>query len=255
MRPAGLVLEVCLESVADVLAAQAGGADRVELCADLVEGGTTPSAGTIRLAVQEARIPVMVMIRPRGGDFLYSDLELAVMLEDIRFARDCEAHGVVCGALTADGRIDVARTARLVEAARPLRVTFHRAFDMTRDPRAALATLIDLGVDRVLTSGQQAAAPQGLGLIRQLIEEAGDRIVVMPGAGIEEHNIREVAAQTGATELHFAAFAKNESGMTYRNPRPGMSAGPAPGEFERQATDVERVRRFVAAAREVPGGA
>ena len=242
-----LLLEVCLESVADVLAAQEGGADRVELCGDLVEGGTTPSVGAVRLAKERASIPVMAMIRPRGGDFLYSDLEFDVMLRDVGAAKEAGADGVVFGVLTADGDLDGERMARLVAAAHPMGVTCHRAFDMTRDPGEALETLIELGVDRVLTSGQERSVPEGLALIGELVQQAGDRIIVMPGAGIEEDNIREVAERTGAKELHFAAFAKGESGMRYRNPRPDMSAGPAPGEYELQFTDPERVRRFVVA--------
>lgn len=243
------LLEVCLESLADVLAAEAGGADRVELCADLVEGGITPSFGTVRLCKQKAHIPVMAMVRPRGGDFLYSDLEYEVMLADIAALKQAGADGVVFGVLTADGVIDRERTARLVAAARPMGVTFHRAFDMTRDAGEALATLVELGVDRVLTSGREASVPQGLGLLRQLVEQAGDRIVVMPGAGVREHNIAEVHRATGAKELHFTAFAKGESGMRYRNPKPYMGAGQAPGEYELQFTDAAVVRRFVAAVR------
>lgn len=249
MSPALPVLEVCLESVADVLAAEAGGADRVELCADLVEGGITPSLGTLRLARQRARIPIMAMIRPRGGDFLYSELEFEVMLADIEAAKTAGADGVVFGVLTADGDIDAARTARLLRAARPLQVTFHRAFDMSRDVHAALETLIDLGIDRVLTSGGEASVPQGLPILKRLIGQAGDRIVVMPGAGIDEHNIAEVRRQTGARELHFTAFAKAGSGMQYRNPRPYMGAGAAPGEYELQFTDAAVVQRHVAAVR------
>lgn len=243
------LIEVCLESVADVLAAQQAGADRVELCADLVEGGITPSIGSIELATQRASIPVMAMIRPRGGDFLYSQLEFEVMLADVAAARRAGAAGVVFGVLTADGEVDRERTARLLDAARPMRVTFHRAFDMAREPMAALATLIELGVDRVLSSGREAAAPAGLPLLRRLVEAAGDRIVVMPGAGIDAANIAEVHRATGARELHFAAFAKAASGMRYRNPAPRMGAGPAPGEFELQFTDADAVRRCIAAVR------
>lgn len=243
------LVEVCLESVEDVLAAEAGGADRAELCANLVEGGTTPSSGTIRLAKERARIPIMVMIRPRGGDFLYSDVEMDVMRSDIEAAKRDGADGVVFGCLRQDGTIDEHRTRDLVEAARPMPVTFHRAFDMSRDPLQSLETLIELGVDRVLTSGQESAVPLGLSLLRDLVQRAGDRIIVMPGAGIEADNIREVAAVTGAKELHFAAFCKTESGMSFRNPRPAMSAGPAPGEFELQSTDRDLVARFVQALR------
>ncbi|MEM7200056.1 MAG: copper homeostasis protein CutC [Planctomycetota bacterium] len=247
MNPPKVLLEVCVGSAAGVLAAAAGGADRAELCADLVEGGITPSAGEIELAVERAPIPVMAMVRPRGGDFLYTDLEYDIMVRDVQAARDRGAAGVVFGVLDAEGAIDRERTARLAEAARPLQVTFHRAFDMAQDPNAALETLAELGIDRVLTSGQEAGAPAGLPLLRRLVEQAGDRVIVMPGAGIDASNIRAVAAETGARELHFAALADIESPMRFRNPRPAMGAGPAPGEFERQVTDPELVRRAVAA--------
>jgi copper homeostasis protein len=246
-----LTLEVCTESVADVLAAQAGGADRAELCADLVEGGTTPSAGAIALAVQRAAIPVMVMVRPRGGDFLYDELELEVMARDIDVARRAGAQGVVLGCLTADAEVDAVQTERLVAAARPMEVTFHRAFDMVRDPHAALETLIELGVDRVLTSGQQRSVADGLELVAALVARAGRRIGVMPGCGIDPSNILEVAARTGARELHFTAFASRGSGMVFRNPRPLMGAGPAPGEYERRGTDQAEVRRHVDALGEL----
>jgi copper homeostasis protein len=241
------LLEVCVESVADVLRAELGGADRVELCADLVEGGITPSLGSIRLAVERARIPVMVMVRPRGGDFLYDDIELEVMLRDVAAIKEVAAAGVVFGCLTPDGEVDRERAARLADAARPLGVTFHRAFDMARDPRQALETLIELGVDRVLTSGQEPSVPEGLDLLRELVAQAGQRLVVMPGAGITPENVRRVADLTRARELHFAALRPGDSRMRFRNRRPKMSAGPAPGEFELSATDPEVVRRTVAA--------
>lgn len=243
------LLEVCLESVADVIAAEQGGADRAELCAGLVAGGLTPSAATIRLAKDKARIPIMVMIRPRAGDFLYDDLEFEVMLRDVEVAKQHGADGVVFGVLTADGAIDRERTARLVDAARPIGVTFHRAFDMTRDPRRALEDLIGLGVDRVLTSGQEPSVPAGLELLAELVAQAGERIVVMPGAGIDAANIAQVAARTRARELHFTAFAHGSSRMRFRNERPFMGAGPAPGEFDLQWTDAREVRRYVDALR------
>jgi copper homeostasis protein len=243
------LIEICLESLADVLAAEAGGADRVELCADLVEGGITPSLGTIRLAKARARIPVMVMIRPRGGDFLYTQTEFDVMLADIEACKQAGADGVVFGVLTANGVVDRERTARLVAAAKPMQVTFHRAFDMTRDAGESLETLIALGVDRVLTSGREASVPEGIATLRALVQQAGERILVMPGAGINERNIAEVARTTRAKELHFAAFGRRDSGMQYRNPKPYMGASAPPGEYELQSTDVEVVRRTIAALR------
>src|SRR6266404_117614 len=157
----GVLVEACVDSIESALAAVRGGAHGIELCANLVEGGTTPSAGTLAVCRERLDIPIHVLVRPRGGDFLYTAAEFTVMLEDIRRAKQAGAEGVVTGALRAGGEIDTDRTRELIGAARPLRVTFHRAFDVCRDPAAALEALIVLGVDRVLTSGQAATAPQG----------------------------------------------------------------------------------------------
>jgi len=243
------VIEVCVESAAGALAAQEGGADRVELCANLLEGGTTPSAGTIRLARQKLTIAMNVIIRPRGGDFCYSDLEFAVMREDIALAKEVGADGVVIGILTADGDVDVARTAELVALARPLSVTFHRAFDMARDPYRALEDLIGLGIDRVLTSGQESSVLEGLDLITDLVRRAGERIIVMPGGGINERNIGKIVAQSGAREVHFAAAASVESPMRYRNARAFMGGELRPPEFALTVTDAGRVQQCMSAAR------
>ncbi|MCC7306747.1 MAG: copper homeostasis protein CutC, partial [Acidobacteria bacterium] len=164
------LLEVCVDSVESAFAAEKGGADRVELCDNLVEGGTTPSAGSIEAARERLSIKLHVIVRPRGGDFLYSDIELDVMKRDILTAKDLGADGVVIGVLNADGTIDREHTRELVEIARPMSVTFHRAFDMTREPFEAMETLIDLGIDRILTSGQEPGAEKGVELIRELVE-------------------------------------------------------------------------------------
>jgi len=212
------ILEVCVESVDGALAAQGGGADRVELCANLLEGGTTPSAGAIRHARQALHIGLHVMIRPRGGDFLYMETEFEVMKLDIENAKKAGANGVVIGMLRADGSVDEVRTRSLIELARPMSVTFHRAFDMARDPYEAMETLIMLGIDRILTSGQEISALEGLELISDLVRKAGDRIVIMPGGGITERNIRRIAERSCAAELHVAALASSEGSMRYRNP-------------------------------------
>lgn len=243
------ICEICVEGYAGAVAAEAGGAHRVELCAGLIEGGTTPSAGTISLALERLRIDTVVLVRPRGGDFLYSEEELDTMVRDVEAIRAAGAYGVATGVLTPDGRIDSRRMTRLIAAARPMSVTFHRAFDMTRDPREALENLVDLGVDRVLTSGQKRSVPEGLDLIRELVEWAGGRIVVMPGCGIREDNVRMVLEETGAHEVHFTAFRQIESGMAYRNPDPIMGATELPGEYDLQVTDPERVRELVRQAK------
>ena len=201
------ILEVCIDSVEGVIAARDGGADRVELCDNLVEGGTTPSAGTIEVARAQEGIGIMVMIRPRGGDFLYSDLEFGVMKQDIEVAKSLGADGVVLGLLNSDGTVDDGRVAELIAVARPMEVTFHRAFDMTRDLHEALESLTELGVDRILTSGGRATAPEGTPLIAELVRRAAksglEAPVIMPGCGIREHNIRELLTRTGAREVHF----------------------------------------------------
>ncbi len=241
------ICEVCVDSVSGAAAAEAGGADRIELCAGLVEGGITPSSGMMALVCERFSIDTVVLIRPRGGDFLYTGEEFEVMLRDTAAAREAGAYGVATGVLTADGRVDPERTARLIAAARPLRVTFHRAFDMTRDPRKALETLIELGVDRVLTSGRKRTVPEGLELIRELVGQAAGRISVMPGGGVRESNVRRILELTGAGEVHFTAFLSRESPMTFRNPEPFMRSTAVPGEYDRLITDPERVRDIVTA--------
>lgn len=236
-----IAVEICVDSVEGALAAQAGGAQRVELCDNLVEGGTTPSSGTIALARQRLTIGLNVIIRPRGGDFHYSALEFAVMQHDLVQAKALGADGVVIGLLNRDGSVDRERSAELVALARPLAVTFHRAFDMTCDPATALETLIDLGIDRVLTSGQAQSAPAGLERIATLVQQAKDRIIVMPGGGINEGNVRQIVQQSGVREVHLSARSTVESEMSYRNEQVHMGL-PELSEFQRKVTDVNRVR-------------
>ena len=244
-----MIFEVCIDSVEAATAAQQGGAHLVELCADLLEGGITPSAGTIQLARQRIDIGLNVIIRPRGGDFCYSDAEFEVMQRDIQVAKEVGANGVVIGILKEDGTVDEERTARLIQLARPLSVTFHRAFDMTRDPYHALETLVELGVDRILTSGQEATALEGLDLIAELVRRAGDRVIIMPGGGITERNIKKIVEVSGAKEVHFVAPATVESHMRYRNPNAFMGGELRPPEFSLTVTNPDRVRQIVAAVR------
>lgn len=240
-----ITCEVCVEGFSGAAAAEAGGGHRIELCAGLIEGGTTPSIGTLSLVLERLSIKTVVLLRPRGGDFLYTDEEFDTMLRDIEVVRDAGAYGIATGVLTFDGQIDAGRFERLIAASGSLSVTCHRAFDMTRDPIEALETLIELGVDRVLTSGQQPSVPEGVELIRELVDRAAERIVIMPGCGIEEGNVREIVEATGVSEVHFTAFSHQESGMTYRNPLPFMGGVELPGEYDLQHTDPERVRSVV----------
>jgi copper homeostasis protein len=213
----GFLLEICSFNLASALIAQASGADRIELCASPAEGGVTPSPGIIRSAREQLRIPIYPIIRPRGGDFYYSDEEFRIMLRDIDYCKQVGCNGVVIGMLNADGSVDQARCARLVEAAYPLGVTFHRAFDWAANPFEALETIIQMGCERILTSGQRPTAEEGAGLIDQLVREADDRIVIMPGSGVQAANIVQLAEKTGASEFHTSARLLQASAMEYVN--------------------------------------
>ena len=244
-----LKIEICVEGIDGLVAAQNAGADRVELCASLLEGGLTPSLGTIKAALAIATIPFHVIIRPRGGDFLYSELEFDSMVEDIKAIRALGAAGVVIGCLTADGRIDEPRMKALVDAARPMAVTCHRAFDMTRDYAEAVEALIRAGVDRVLTSGQRDTAIEGADILKSTVAAADGRLVIMACGALDEANIAKVLSSTGVDELHFAALAVTKSPMRFRNEHVGMGGTALEREFEITVTDENAVRRTIAAAR------
>ena len=222
------------------------GAQRVELCADLLEGGITPSLGMIRQARTVAGIDLNVMIRPRGGDFLFNDDEFAPMQADIETAKAEGANGVVIGLLTAAGEIDVDRTRELVALARPLSVTFHRAFDAAAEPFRALETLIELGVDRVLTSGQEPTVLEGLPLIVELMKRAGDRIVIMPGGGITARNVERIVAAARPREIHFAALEPVHSAMRFRRAHVFMGGELRPPEYDRLDTSQALIRSMIA---------
>jgi copper homeostasis protein len=245
---ATVIYEICVDSVAGVRAAKAAGAHRVELCADLLEGGLTPSRGMIRQAHTVSGIGLQVIIRPRGGDFLYDDDEFAVMLADIDTARAEGADGVVIGLLTADGEVDAPRTRELIAKARPLSVTFHRAFDMTRDPFKAFETLISLGVDRILTSGQEASVLEGLPLITELVRRAGDKVIIMPGGGITARNAARIIAEARPREMHFAALEPETGGMRFRRHHVYMGGELRAPEYDRLVTSAETIRAVMAKA-------
>lgn len=251
-----ILLEACVDSIDAALNAQAGGAGRVELCADLLDGGCTPSAGTIQLARKHLQIKLNVIIRPRGGDFCYSDDEFEVMKLDIALCKQAGADGVVSGILHPDGTVDRERTAELIELARPLSVTFHRAFDMTCDPYASLDTLIELGVDRILTTGQEASALEGVDLIANLVKRAAGRVIVMPGipGSISERNLKRIVEPTGVWEIHSYAPVTLESRMVYRNPRAFMGGELRPPEYLVTTVDTARIRGLVRAANDRAAG-
>lgn len=244
MKKKPITLEICLESVDSVIAADRGGAQRVELCADLLEGGTTPSAGTIRAARENAKIAINVMIRPRGGDFLYTEAEFTSMQHDIRIAKECGADGIVLGLLRADGTVDVERTRQLVQVAHPLPVTFHRAIDVSRDLLEALEDVISTGAARVLTSGGQPSVVEGAAMVAKMIEAAKDRIIVMPGCGIRPDNVLFILETTGAHEVHIALEEETPSGMQFRKAEIPMG-GVEGREYVRFVTPEDAVRNAV----------
>ncbi len=243
-----MIFEICIDSVAGARAAREAGADRVELCAALIEGGITPSRGLIRRAREIHKIKLQVMIRPRGGDFLFNDDEFAEMEFDIDTAKSEGADGVVIGLLMPDGRIDVERSRALIERAKPLSITFHRAFDMTPDPFEALETLIGLGVDRVLTSGHEPSVLEGLPLIIELVKRAGSRIIVMPGGGITTRNIERIIAAAKPKELHFAALQLAPGGMQFRRDHVFMGGELRPPEYDRLVTTTASIKAVLAKA-------
>lgn len=214
-----IIIEIATSDFITTKSAVEGGADRIELCANLAEGGVTPSLGTIRQCCTSFnKIALYPIIRPRGGDFLYTDEEFAIMLHDAVLCKELGCEGIVIGLLHADGSIDLDRTTRLVEAVYPLGVTFHRAFDRCRDPFEAMEQLISIGCERILTSGQQPAAPDGMELIASLNKAADHRIIIMPGSGVRKDNIKELAEKTGCSEFHSSLRGKIDSGMSYRHP-------------------------------------
>ncbi|MDR2533925.1 MAG: copper homeostasis protein CutC [Tannerellaceae bacterium] len=235
------IIEICADSAKSCIEAEAGGAWRVELCAGIPEGGATPSYGEIKTARAMASLRIHVIIRPRGGDFLYSANEEMAMGYDIEMAKELGVDGFALGCLTPSGDIDERMLKRLVRLAHPLPVTFHRAFDVCRDPFNALEQIIDCGCSRILTSGQAPTAEEGIPLIAELVRRAAGRIVIMPGCGVREHNIARIEAETGATEFHTSARSVQPSLMEFRNGKVPMSA-PGVAEFDRATTD----RRLVA---------
>jgi len=239
----GFGLEVCANSFSSALAAQEGGAIRVEFCENMAEGGTTPSYGQIKLAKERLEIEVWPIIRPRGGDFLYSDDEFQIMKLDIEFCKSLGCDGIVIGMLTSNGEIDRERCAKLVELAKPLPVAFHRAFDMCNDLSVGLEQLIELGIVRILTSGGAENAFKGAPLISALIKQAANRIEIMPGAGINPQNIQEIRNITGARVFHSSARAKVESKMKFRNQLSKM--GNIEDEYQYEQTSATIVKELV----------
>ena len=212
------IIEIATSDFTTTKSAVEGGADRIELCAALTEGGTTPSLGTIKKCRENFDVDLFPIIRPRGGDFFYTDEEFEIMMADILLCKNLGCDGVVIGLLKKDGSIDVKRTEKLIQLAYPMEATFHRAFDRCKNPFEALEQLIETGCNRILTSGQQLTAPEGLDLIAQLIKAADERIIIMPGSGVRKENIKELADKTCAVEFHSSLRGKIRSKMEFIHP-------------------------------------
>lgn len=246
-----IALEICVDSVASAVSAAGAGASRIELCANLYEGGTTPSIGLLRTMLKRMSIPVHVMVRPRGGDFLYSREEKDVMESDIKSIVKAGAHGIVIGVLTPEGRVDEPVLKSIVSLAAPLPVTFHRAIDVAADPVEAIRACMRCGVARVLTSGGAPSAPEGVPTLRRMVDAANGMLSIAAGGGVNEGNAAELARASGVDELHGSLRATRASAMTHR-PRPPVPMGAATamapeGEFEIKETDPTRVAAVVSA--------
>jgi len=239
---ADILLEICCGSIDDAIQAQAGGADRVELCSAMFIGGLTPSIGTLQEVKSRLKIPVMAMVRPRGGGFCYTGAEFATMERDTEAAIEAGADGVVFGILTEDGRIDQRRTMRIRRIVGKRQAVFHRAFDVTPNPFGALEQLIDLEVTRVLTSGQKNTASEGVDLIAELIERAGRRIEILPGGGIRPYNMHEIAKRTRCGQIHMTAWSKVQDCSTHANPEISFGGALHPPEDVYDRTDARLVK-------------
>lgn len=238
-------LEVCVDSVESAINAQDAGADRVEFCDNLLEGGTTPSYGAIISARKNLNIKLHVIIRPRGGDFLYTDLEYDTMRRDIEMCGESDVDGIVSGILTPWGNIDIDRTARLFEFAYPMSTTFHRAFDMCSDPVQGLEDVITTGAERLLTSGLGNKAEDSVDQLRQLVNQSAGRIIIMPAGGIDETNVLMIVTATGAREIHLTGRSPVDGGMIFR--KQGINMGGVSGisEFSRKIADPFRIRNII----------
>lgn len=242
-------MEVCIDSVVSAINAAKGGAVRVELCANLMEGGTTPSIGMLKVIKRTVNIPVFVMIRPRGGDFMYTPIEFDVMYQDLCLLKEAGADGFVFGILNQDGTVNEEMCEELIDYAKPLPCTFHRAIDMTRNISEALEKVISLGFQRVLTSGGDSSSLEGLPVIAEMVKQAGARIIIMPGGGINEKNLQRILEQSGAKEFHCSARASVPSQMTFKKEGITMGAALTPPEFSVKVTDERKVNSLVSVAK------
>lgn len=239
-----MTCEVVVYNVVSALRAQEGGADRIELCDNPAEGGTTPSFAMIEQVRQNISMDVYVMLRPRGGDFCYNNYEFHIMKRDLFQCQRLSVDGLVFGILTEEGRIDKKRCKELIAIARPLKVTCHRAFDMTRDPFEALEDCIEAGFDRILTSGHRPTAIEGVELIAELVKKAEGRIIIMAGSGVNEETVGEIVSTTGVNEIHFSAVTYKDSVMQFKNPHITAMGADEGSEYKYRTVDPERVKRI-----------
>ncbi len=249
-----LIIEVCADSTESAIAADTGGAHRIELCENLWEGGTTPSHATIEISRENTSLDINVLIRPRGGDFCYSEKEFEIICRDIFHCKRLGVDGIVVGILTPDGTIDSPRMEEIIDIARPMPVTFHRAFDVIKDPYISMDELIKLGVVRILTSGLKNTAPEGIDMLADLVKKAGEDIVIMPGSGINLENISEIVAKTGANEFHSTCRKLKKSRMTFRNSDVQFSNQPGIPENDYYVTDPYIVKEMIRLAQQVKTG-
>ncbi len=238
-------LEICCYSVESAINAERSGADRIELCDNYLEGGTTPSYATIQYSVEKLNIPVNVIVRPRGGDFLYSDIEYEIIKQDVLAAKKLNANGIVIGFLTSSGEIDIEKTKEIVELAKPLEITFHRAFDMCKDPLKAIDQLKKIGITRILTSGAKNTVIEGINLLAKLVKKAGNEIIIMPGSGVNETNLSELIQKTKAIEYHSSAKTFDNSKMNYFNQDISMGGIDTVNEFSKITVDPEKIKKMI----------
>lgn len=239
------LIEACVDSVESAMEAFRGGADRVELCSALSEGGLTPSIGTIKLARQNIPAGLHVLIRPRRGDFLYSDPEFRVMLNDIEQCKNLNVNGIVTGILLRNGGIDKLRMMEIVKISRPMTITFHRAFDMCNDPFTAIDELYKIGIDRILTSGLMQKAIDGADNLKKFVEYSSGRIIIMPGSGVRVENIKQLKNETGASEFHVSGKEIFESEMSFRNQNLSMSNMTILSEYQTERTISRKISEIV----------
>lgn len=232
-----MLLEICVFNVATAIAAEKAGANRLELCENYANGGTTPSYGYLKTIREKISIPVFPMIRPRGGDYIHTEEEINIIHKDILLCKELGFEGVVIGLLNADGTIDAENTARLTAAAYPLEVTFHRAFDRCKNPLEALETIINCGCTRLLTSGQTPKVTEGLTLVKQLVDIAADQIIIMPASGLNSQNVAQIIEATGVTEVHTSARKKIPTTSQFRNAL-------MPEDFDLDFVDAEEIRQL-----------